>query len=274
MIYLAMAMPVEARAIIKKLNLKRDNSIKKVQVFKNEEVTLIITGVGTIKSLIATTHILSIEDIGKNDIFVNLGVCGAKDKEKFTIGDVVLANKIVDKNNDFTIYPDMIFAHNFKEGSIETHNKVVESTLGINEDIVDMEASGVLKGASYFFNNSQIFAIKIVSDYLDSKIEGEKVENLIEDRFDEIYSWILRVANFNQNNEIEFSQEEKRKIDETALKMKFSESMKNDFINYLEYLKICKEDIVGLLEKYEKLEIKDKREGKKILDEIRGKIVK
>lgn len=274
MIYIAMAMPVEAKAIISKLNLKRDNDIKKVQVFKNEEITLIITGVGAIRSMIATTHILSIEKLEENDIFINLGVCGARDRNKFNLGDIVIVNKIVDKNNNYSIYPDMIFTHNFKEGSLETHSEVITDNRVIAEDMVDMEASGVLKAASYFFNNSQIFSIKIVSDFLDGEITKDKVENLIKDRFDEIYTWILKISSFNQSSRVEFSEIEKEKIEDITIKMKFSESMKNDFFSYLEYFKICNEDIIGLLNRYEKIEIKDKREGKKILDEIRGEIIK
>lgn len=274
MIYIAMAMPIEAKVIISKFNLKRDNSIKKFQVFKNEEICLIITGIGMIKSLIATTHILSIENVKKDDILVNIGVCGAKDKNKFNIGDIVLANKIVDRNNEYVIYPDMVFTHIFKEGSLETHNEVVKSSENVKEDIVDMEASGVLKAASYFFDNSQIFSIKIVSDYLDKSVEREEVEKLIGDRIDEIFSWIFRISKFNQSNEINFSDDEKKVIEKFVVKMKFSESMKNDFINYSEYFKIIGENIISLLSKYENVEVKDKKEGKKILDEIRGKIIK
>ena len=70
MIYISVALGIEAKPIIKYFNLKRDNSIKKLQVFKNERVTLIITGVGILKSAIALTYILSQSEIDEDDIFL------------------------------------------------------------------------------------------------------------------------------------------------------------------------------------------------------------
>ena len=48
MIYISVALGVEAKPIIKYFNLKRDNEIKKLQVFKNERITLIVTGTGVL----------------------------------------------------------------------------------------------------------------------------------------------------------------------------------------------------------------------------------
>lgn len=94
MIYIAVALGIEAKPIIDYFNLKRDNGIKKLQLFRSERITLIITGVGILKSAIALTHILSQMKIEENDIFLNIGICGAKNK-KFKIGDVVMCNKII-----------------------------------------------------------------------------------------------------------------------------------------------------------------------------------
>ena len=57
-------------------------------MFKNEEITLIITGSGIMQGAIAVTYVLGNLDIGEEDIFVNLGICGAV-KDSFSIGDII-----------------------------------------------------------------------------------------------------------------------------------------------------------------------------------------
>lgn len=166
MIYIAVALGIEAKPIIDYFNLKRDNGIKKLQLFRSERITLIITGVGILKSAIALTHILSQMKIEENDIFLNIGICGAKNK-KFKIGDVVMCNKIINSELQKSYYPDMVFSHPFKEGSLESFNKPIYSTEGINGDLIDMEGAGLVEATTYFFQSYQLNFIKIVSDYLE-----------------------------------------------------------------------------------------------------------
>lgn len=59
MIYIAAALTAEARPLITYFKLKRDNKIKKYQIFKNEEITLIITGTGMMQGAIGATYVLS-----------------------------------------------------------------------------------------------------------------------------------------------------------------------------------------------------------------------
>ena len=75
MIYVAAALTAEAKPLITYFKLKRDNEIKKYQVFKNEEIILIITGSGMMQGAIGTTYLLSSLNIREEDIFVNLGIC-------------------------------------------------------------------------------------------------------------------------------------------------------------------------------------------------------
>ncbi|WDC84243.1 hypothetical protein PL321_18820 [Caloramator sp. mosi_1] len=81
MVYISTAMYVEAQELIKKFGLKRDNSINKFEVFKNDEVTLIITGVGKVRSAVALTYLLSRQQVNDKDVYINFGVCGTRDIE-------------------------------------------------------------------------------------------------------------------------------------------------------------------------------------------------
>lgn len=267
MIYLAVALGVEAKPIIKYYNLKRDNEIKKVQVFRNEEIVLIITGVGILKSAISLSFILSKFDIKEDDIFINIGVCGSNNK--FIIGDIVICNKIINSELKKSYYPDMIFKHTFKEGSLESFNTPVYSDVGIIGDIVDMEGAGLAEASSYFFKSYQINFIKIISDYLSNNVKSEDIENLIEKSLPKIDKWLGERKEFKVEKEIKFSTEEEKVVNELIEKCKFTATMKNELEDILIYYKLLGKDILNILDKYKELEIKDKRDSKRILEEIR-----
>jgi adenosylhomocysteine nucleosidase len=268
MIYISVALGIEAKPIIKYFNLKRDNSIKKLQVFKNERVTLIITGVGILKSAIALTYILSQSEIDEDDIFLNIGICGAK-SEKYSIGDIVLCNKIINSELEKSYYPDMVFNHSFKEGSLESFNTPVYCGDEVVGDLVDMEGAGLFEATTYFFQSYQLNFIKIVSDYLDREVEQNQVEELILKSLPQIDSWLIEREKFKVEKEIDFSLEEKYLIEELIKKARFTATMENELKNLLLYYKLQGKNINGILEKYRDVEIKDKRNSKKILEEIK-----
>lgn len=268
MIYISVALGIEAKPIIKYFNLKRDNSIKKLQVFKNERVTLIITGVGILKSAIALTYILSQSEIDEDDIFLNIGICGAK-SEKYSIGDIVLCNKIINSELKKNYYPDMVFNHSFKEGSLESFNAPVYCGDEVVGDLVDMEGAGLFEATTYFFQNYQLNFIKIVSDYLDREVEQNQVEELILKSLPQIDGWLIEREKFKIEKEIDFSLEEKYLIEELIKNARFTATMENELKSLLLYYKLQGKNINGILEKYRDVEIKDKRNSKKILEEIK-----
>lgn len=272
MIYIAVALGIEARPLIKKFKLKKDSTINRVQVFKNEKITLIVTGVGILKSAIALTYILSKVKIDSDDIFVNIGVCGAKNKE-YKVGDIVLCNKIINSESKRAYYPDMIFDHRFKEGSLESFNRVVNSDSGVTGDLVDMEGAGLVEASSYFFETYQVNIIKIVSDYLDGDIDLESVENLIEKALVEIEIWLERRNEFHLEKELEFSDEERREVDSLIVKGRFSVTMVNELESLLLYYKLKGENLIKLIKNYDKIEIKDKKVTKKILEDIKNCVI-
>lgn len=272
MIYIAVALGIEARPLIKKFKLKKDSTINRVQVFKNEKITLIVTGVGILKSAIALTYILSKVKIDSDDIFINIGVCGAKNEE-FKVGDIVLCNKIINSESKRAYYPDMIFNHRFKEGSLESFNRVINSESGVTGDLVDMEGAGLIEASSYFFETYQVNIIKIVSDYLDGDIDSESVESLIEKALVEIEIWLERRGEFHLEKELEFSDEEKRELDSFIVKGRFSVTMINELESLLLYYKLKGKNLIKLIKNYDKIEIKDKKVTKKILEDIKKYVI-
>ncbi|WP_279117797.1 spore photoproduct lyase [Fusobacterium varium] len=276
MIYIAVALTVEAKPLITYFKLKKDNEIKKYQVFKNEEITLIITGSGIMQGAIAVTYVLGNLDIGEEDIFVNLGICGAV-KDSFSIGDIILCNKIINNCSKKNFYPDMLFKHKFKEGTLETFFQVVDERMEkekIKGEIVDMEGAGVCEAASLFFSQHQINIIKIVSDYLNtSKITAEKVMELVENKINKIADWLIERKKFNVGNKEIFTLKEKESIKKIEENLRLTESMYYEFLELIKYYKIQNKSIENIILKYSDIKIKDKREGKITFERIRKEII-
>ena len=276
MIYIAVALTVEAKPLMTYFKLKKDNEIKKYQVFKNEEITLIITGSGIMQGAIAVTYVLGNLDIGEEDIFVNLGICGAV-KDRFSIGDIILCNKIINNCSKKNFYPDMLFKHKFKEGTLETFFQVVDERMEkekIKGEIVDMEGAGVCEAASLFFSQHQINIIKIVSDYLNtSKITAEKVMELVENKINKIADWLVERKKFNVGNKEIFTLKEKESIKKIEENLRLTESMYYEFLELIKYYKIQNKSIENIILKYSDIKIKDKREGKITFERIRKEII-
>lgn len=275
MIYVAAALTAEAKPLITYFKLKRDNEIKKYQVFKNEEIILIITGSGMMQGAIGTTYVLSSLNIREEDIFVNLGICGAV-KEIFQVGDIVLCNKITNNGNGKSFYPDMLFRHKFKEGALESFFHVVDKSMEseIKGELVDMEGAGIYEAASLFFSQHQINIIKIVSDYLDTTgITAEKVTHIVESGILSIDEWLNERKKFNVSDKEIFTLNEKNIMNVVEKNLRLTESMHYEFMELMKYHKLRNKNIEDVISKYSKIEIKDKREGKINFEKIRKEII-
>jgi len=190
MLYIVTALYIEAKPLISLFNLKKDNSYTKFQVFSNEDVKLIISGTGKVKSATALTYLISKEDIKKNDYIVNIGFVASNKNSQ--LGDIVYVSKIQNAYSDFDFYPEMIYKHNFLEGSLTTFDSIVEKK-NENTEYIDMEAYGFFQTASIFFkkdkrgpnknikdkviflgmiNNPFIFMKNSQAFILSSKVEG------------------------------------------------------------------------------------------------------
>lgn len=271
MIYIATALALEARPIIDYYGLKRDNKIKKIQVFKNDDIVLMITGTGILKSAIAVTHILTIFDIKRDDLFLNIGVCGAVN-DKYKIGEIIFVNRIKNSITGRNWYPEVVFKHDFKEGYLETYSNPIYSKENLKCDIVDMEGAGLIEAISLFFESYQIIFLKIISDRLE-KVSAEVVPELIKNNLSFIDEYL-------KNRKLAFK-DEKAGIDEIELEyieifaqtMRFTQTMKNELKELLNYFKLSGGNIKEILEEFEIDELEDKREGKRVLNEIRKRII-
>lgn len=278
MIFFSVSMYCEAYPIIKSLNLKKDLNFTKFQVFRNNDVILIITNSGNINSAVSVAYLLSQSKISNFDLFINLGICGTNN-ENFEIGTAFLCNKIIEHETQKCFYPDMLYISPFKEKSIETFPYVLKNNnFKLNADLVDMESSSVYQSAKIFLNSNQMFFIKIISDYLNvNNLNSKQIEILVEKNTNKIIEWIFNIRDNICIEDICLNIEEKDILSHISEYLKLSFSMKNQLKQMLLYYKLQNGDFSNLINdfiiKNKNIEGKSKIERKKYFDELKRKLI-
>ena len=265
MLYIVTALYIEAKPLILSFNLKKDNSYTKFQVFSNEDVKLIISGTGKVKSATALTYLISKEDIKKNDYIANIGFVASNKNSQ--LGDIVYVSKIQNAYSDFDFYPEMIYKHNFLEGSLTTFDNIVEKKIE-NIEYIDMEAYGFFQTASIFFKKDKIMVLKIVSDILKNKAEDRilvdfKDENLFSESYNSIYKFLVNFKTVNDDSDFTITEQEL--IKKVLENLRLSDTMTYELFNILRYLKI-KYGNIDILKKYENIEVSSKVQAKNFLN--------
>lgn len=230
MLYIVTALYNEAKPLIEWYNLKRDMSDAVFQVFSNNDINLIITGVGKINSAIGTAHLLSTKPVSKEDSIVNIGICGSLTGN---LGEIYIINKVKDHETGKDFYPDVLLKHPFCEASIETFSYPLTDRSQLLEDLCDMEGSGFFQAASKYLDVHRICIIKIVSDRLDTKLIDKRfIEKLIKEKMPLIDSFLLSFKDTLISDHI-LSEKETQEINEICSNMRLTESQR------LELIKMC-----------------------------------
>ena len=191
-VLIVVALPVEARPLVSSLNLKFHSHGE----YRNDEFTLIVTGVGRISSAISTTKAFSL-----NDDYVsvlNFGLCGSRNP-KTNIGEMRYVNRIREVCTGRDFFPDPLIDHEWKESAIQCHDQPVQDPNVMNFDpfaeIVDMESAGFFQAATLFLPVHSIHCIKVVSDHLDTSRKSTKaIEGLINNRVFEISKYLRHIC--------------------------------------------------------------------------------
>lgn len=175
MVYFLCSLYKEAEEIISYFNLKKISYISSFQEFEGDGIKLIISGTGKINAACAVGYIMSQGKPNKEDILINVGICGSDIRSE---GEAFLVNKVIDVDSGQKYYPDIIIKHPFKEACLETGSKIVKH--GDIKDLCDMEGSAFYKSASKFLYQHQIVIIKIVSDTANNElVTGEYIKRII-----------------------------------------------------------------------------------------------
>lgn len=186
MIILAMAIYCEAKPLIEKYRLKKDESYMPFTVFANEEkeILLIITGTGNAAAASSVAGVCAKLDLKADKNFlVNIGTCASASASD----EIYICSKITDESSERTFYPDMIYKNPFKEAEIITSAVLFENKNDKNPQntsdtvLYDMEAAFVWQAGAYFFAPHEMSFVKILSDNGDTEgITPDYITALVE----------------------------------------------------------------------------------------------
>lgn len=272
MIIIVVAMYCEAKPIIEHFGLKKLLPAHRLDVYASNGVSMIISGIGMIKSAVAATYMLT----GKNpsDIsgIINLGICGSVSTE-VGIGTPVLFNKIVNTETNRAFYPDMIAVDGFTEGALHSFSSPVtrECIIPSGTEYADMEAAGFIEASSAFLPLHKVYCLKVVSDYLESKCpDTDKVNRLIYDNICSFERLISMVHKLNKSGGDILTGPDYDLMNSIADKLMLSVTMRYQLRDLARLYAIRTGNRPGLiLASFSEMQMKSKKEGKLTFEEIK-----
>ena len=152
------ALDAEAQPIIRYYKLKRVHDIAPFAVYKNEDKQLIVCGIGKHNATVATGYLAGLSNTGSR-AWLNVGIAGGN---VAGLGDMMLANSILDQEAGRCYYPSLCFDLDFPQTKIITLNK--PDTNYQEGALYDMEAAGFFAAASRFSTSELVHSCKIISD--------------------------------------------------------------------------------------------------------------
>jgi adenosylhomocysteine nucleosidase len=185
---LVVAFYEEAKSIIDRYKLKTLQD-KRFNIYKNENIALIISGVGKINAAIATTYLASLfQDSIKS--FLNISVAGYLNLQ---IGQLVYIYQISDENNKNIFLSNLIDIDLPSKALITVDKPKKDYT---SDYVYDMEGAGFFEAASKFSYLDLIYSLKIISDNKTFQIERvtkEMIERLFLQNLETIEKFISKL---------------------------------------------------------------------------------
>ena len=270
MIYIFSAFYAEAKNIIDHYGLKKEKSPETVRfdVFANDSIRLVITGVGEINAAAAVSNIGGVYGISPDDEILNVG-CGAGFGNETCLGSIFLGNKLIEQMTGRTFYPDMLMKTNLMECEIVTVARVLNE--GRDSVVYDMEAAAVYQAAAFFVGPHRMHFIKLVSD-AGERIDQSKITELFALQEEKICGYIDMLLSVGGNKASIDDTKSAWNIDGLISDMRCSKVMGDQLAQLIKYCRLSGIDYKAVLDEYYTkgmLPCESKREGKKCLFELK-----
>ena len=187
--YIITALKSEARPIIDFYGLEF-SGLGNFQLYKNDNLTLLITGVGRKNVSDVFNLFFKKNKVIKNHV-INIGISGGR-KGDCSIGQLFLINKVSDEKSKLSFNIGSMQSFGLQNNEITTVSKPVVNNNFKSDGLVDMEAYEICKRVNNLNGLDRLFILKIVSDHMDMKqhISAEKVRNLIKQKIPVIDKFI------------------------------------------------------------------------------------
>jgi adenosylhomocysteine nucleosidase len=176
-VFIATALPCEAKALIDYYKLKKDTTIQAVSIFRNDDIVLTVTGIGKTAMAAGVAYTQALYSENPNPVLINIGIAGHKNH---AIGSLFLADKITDNDTGRRYYPPLTFTPPCPTANLISFAKPQQAYP--EAALCDMEASAFFETATRFSSGELIQCLKIVSDNESSpaqSIQAKQVTGLI-----------------------------------------------------------------------------------------------
>lgn len=284
MVYIFTALYCEAQIFIKYFNMTKNLENTWFQEFHNETagIRLTVTGVGEIAAATAVSSICAVYRPTQGDLLINVGICAHTSKKD----GIFLCNRLIEQATGKTFYPDMLYRHDFCEGTILTgmmpwnaqNDGGIISADARTEILYDMESCAVYQAGIRFFGPHQMIFLKVVSDNGMTEISKEQAAFCMEKYEDCIIEYIMKIADITQENsrcKNALYGDEEQLVKTFCEDLHCSKAMRDSMRQHIRYLALSGMDYIGIIrEMYEKklLPCKDKREGKQRFEEFKRRL--
>ncbi len=179
---LVVAHKLEAKPLVRLFELNQVS--KDPAIYKNNPgVQLIISGEGCEASARAVNHLAEMEPDNTGAAWLNIGIAG---HQSLSIGEALLANKIVQRRDGAVAYP-VLLASSFLSGELHT---VDEPEFAFPANVAyDMEAFGFYSAAKQYTTLELIQCFKIISDNAEQDagtVTAQRVMEVLAENCDQI----------------------------------------------------------------------------------------
>lgn len=220
------ALRVEAQPFIDLLGLKKDLSWNTHEVYQKDDCLVLVGGMGKLRSAVALSALLSKYyyspgfDV-QSLLVVNVGIAAGHDEK----GSCFRITKVFDEGTQRRYYPDYFLSSPFKDAFLCTVDKAVQDGGKTYQDLVDMEASGVLEAARPFCGTHQVQCFKVISDaYSSQGLSLNDIPELIMPQREAILSFARESQHYHKTFSFALSQEEIDVLNQLIDRHRFSES--------------------------------------------------
>lgn len=254
MLYIFSALHLEAKPVIERFGLKKEQGLHRFPQFCGDGIRLTLTGMGNAAASTAVGSVLTAHPPTDHDLLLNLGTCYGH-----TPGAIYLCNKLTEESSGRTFYPDMVARTGFQEAPIATANHIVKHA----EGLADMEAASVFQAANFFMGPHQMSFLKVVSDS-GSLPSPAKVEEIMGQK--EILDFVEQLRDLAaEAGEAGMTQKQQKLTDKLVQDLHCSATMEHELRQYTKYLSlegIPWEEKTESLYTEGKLPCRDRQEGK------------
>ncbi|MDH3689102.1 MAG: hypothetical protein OEU36_06425 [Gammaproteobacteria bacterium] len=191
MIRIVVAMPAEARPLIDYYGLRSWNSNGAFPLYRNENMALIVSGIGKTAAAAATAFAHAHIPTDRPSAWLNIGVAGHPSR---TLGEAVIAHKIVDFATNNSWYPPQVLKPPGDSDSVMTVDAPVTA---YDDDVVyDMEAAAFFPTACRFVIGELAQCYKVISDNRGSPVQDvtmDLIDSLVRNKLNEIDDLAVRL---------------------------------------------------------------------------------